>query len=375
MATAKYDDYFNKLGIDSPERKLQFCTKLKQDIESELLSLPESVHSVIISSEHFHSRTTTLPEVQNVHDLLSPFFANIKVICYLREQSATCTSLYSTVIKGGSQNTQAFEKLKSGCNPNNIYYNYYNMLANWGEVFGTENLVVRRYDKRNFVNGDLIDDFFSILDTSLVSMLDRETDTTNQSLNPFGQIVGLAINKSMPVHENDEVMNRVRNRTFHKLYATFKGDGRALSKEDYKAIYDSFAESNTKLNQAYFGVNQNFFEYREPKENSALELDDSLSDYLAVVLSELNRNMIGLREDQGVFLRDVALALGKENQVHRAYGMMRLATSILPQDKVVSEKLEEYRLRVEKLGQQRNVLFSARRIVSSLFNRLKWFRL
>jgi len=93
------------------------------------------------------------------------------------------------------------------------------------------------------------------------------------------------------------------------------------------------------------------------------------------VLSELNRNMIGLREDQGVFLRDVALALGKENQVHRAYGMMRLATSILPQDKVVSEKLEEYRLRVEKLGQQRNVLFSARRIVSSLFNRLKWFRL
>lgn len=337
------DEYLKQIGICSFEQKLEFRAKLERELDEELTSLPDSIHSVIISSEHFHSRTNTPSEIQRVHDLLSPYFSDIKIICYLREQAETFASLYSTVIKGGTTIADAFDRQMAKCNPWNHYYNYYAMLCKWSTVFGKERLHVRRFRKADFVNNDLVDDFFSILDNNLATLLDRDIEVVNESLDYVGQIVGLAINQSVPKFTQGGRENPVRKRTFDTLYQAFKGKGRTLASGQYKEVYESFHESNVQLNQVFFGSSENFFEYQEPAEASVSGLDDSVVEKLAQVISEITRSTIGFNEEHAYFLRDLAMEYeGKD--ILKAYQLMELAAMIRPQGSFVRKKLEEYRM-------------------------------
>lgn len=98
---SKRDDYLNDRGIVSLEEKTEFKRDFLKNFRTEMESIPKYIHTVIISSEHLHSRTSSQEEVNAVYELLSPFFSKIKIVCYLREQLVTCTSLYSTAIKNG----------------------------------------------------------------------------------------------------------------------------------------------------------------------------------------------------------------------------------------------------------------------------------
>ena len=89
---------------------------------------------MLITSEHFHSRLVDEASVRKLAKFLSGLFREVEVICYLREQSAVRKSLYSTNLKG--RGTQPYASFGADEDENSTYYNYYNLVTRWSNVFG-----------------------------------------------------------------------------------------------------------------------------------------------------------------------------------------------------------------------------------------------
>lgn len=243
------DNYFFDQRITSTEGREKFRTDLERAIDDELTSLPSNIHTVIISSEHFHSTVRSDEAMGRLRNLLSKYFQEFGVICYLREQGAMCTSLYSTALKFGISRT--FEDFVKQCNPQNYYFNCSQFLSRWEGAFGQDAMDVAIYDKSYFKNGDLLEDFTSRLDPSLLGQLETYKDQANQSLSPEGQRLLLGVNCAFPrVARGDIDSLRVLCRD--KIYGLLKGRGRQLDLSTRKSIYDSFLDSNKAVQEKYF---------------------------------------------------------------------------------------------------------------------------
>ena len=157
MSKDRDDDFYRNLGITTVDGRRAYKRTFIQKLEKELSGLPANTRAVIISSEHFHSRLQTREEVQNVHRLLSRYFSEIDIVCYLRDQITTCTSCYSTALKSG--NSSSFIEFVERCTPDSHYYNYWEMLQHWESCFGPDALHVSLFSFEHFLNGNLLDDF------------------------------------------------------------------------------------------------------------------------------------------------------------------------------------------------------------------------
>lgn len=270
MADDKYDDYFRKIGIQSLEQKIRFRNELLDNFHNELSCINDEIHTVIISSEHLSSRLNTQAEVLRFYDLIAPYFTNVRVLCYLREQVETAVSLYSTGLKSGI--TDEFEKALNSCRPGNIYYNYYEMLKLWSSVFGKSSIEVKIYNKKSFVDGDLISDFLHMVSPELVGIVDKKIGRHNISISPFGQGIALSINRLYSVKEYAEwkVNNDVRERLINIVSVCFPGRGDVPSVEKYNEIYSSFYEPNRMLSQEYLNSDCELFELSPPSRRSIL---------------------------------------------------------------------------------------------------------
>ena len=113
----RIDDFYPQLGITTLEDRLTHERAFIREFEHELATLPKHIHTVVISSEHFHSRIITEAEMDNVHALLTTYFDDIQIVCYLRDQITTCTSYYSTVLKSGDPSS--FADFIQHCKPQN----------------------------------------------------------------------------------------------------------------------------------------------------------------------------------------------------------------------------------------------------------------
>lgn len=257
MADENFDDFFRDRKISTLKGKKKFQEKFKSDFEYELRKLPNNIHTIIASSEHFHSRIKRKNEIKYAFDFFSKYFNEIDVICYLREQSATCVSLYSTAIKSG--HIPNLKRMLSNCVPSNRYYNYYEMLCNWGEVFGLKNCKIRIFSKEKFLNENLIDDFFSQINSSLIHQIAKETEKRNGSLSKLGQYLGLVTNIIFPKYRRNGDINQLRTKAISAISRNFKATKEKAHTASSNAIYANFAESNTLLNQKFLNKEGNCF--------------------------------------------------------------------------------------------------------------------
>lgn len=343
MNDYKNYNFFRTGNISTKEDKEIFKKNLVKKLKEEILSLPESVHTVIVTSEHFHSRTKTEEEVKNLYILMAPYFTDIKIVCYIREQIKMCTSLYSTAIKSG--NNPLFADFLKKCTPDNIYYNYSDMLLNWEKVFGRKAIDVSLFEKKEFLNHDLLDDFIAKINPELISILDKNISVENESLTYPGQILGKAINQIYPKKTKfDKSIERSRRRCQKIIYQKCKGTGEQASLEEQKRIYNSFTESNEALRKKYFPNKEILFQppYIEPEIDKTI--NDNFIDILVDVLTiakEDNRK-IAIPVRYASVLQDAATRLEEESP-EVSLKLMSLAHKIRPTDHTIKQKLKEYR--------------------------------
>ncbi len=248
----KEDEYFQLQGIKSKKQRLAFNEAFLNDFKLEMNSLPSSVHTVIFSSEHFHSRVTSVNEIKVLRNLLKCYFESFEIVCYVRHQSLVCESLYSTAIKFG--HPYSFPEFLSLCEVNNIYYNYCEMLLNWRQIFN-EDITVRPFNKVELLNNNLLDDFTSFLSKELIGKLNTNLNLKNESLNNTGLSLGLSLNKYLPTFSAKGdvyfVRYQIRKVMMFMIKIIFKGKSRLMSENQKSKIHAAFKKCNKELQQNF----------------------------------------------------------------------------------------------------------------------------
>ena len=253
----RFDDFYRIHNVKDEAELEAFKKRFVKNFEAELRACDRNVHTVIISSEHFHSRLRTDEEIRNVQQLLSRHFSEIKIVCYLREQGATCASWYSTSMKSGG--TDSFFDFVRRCRPDNYYFNYLELLNKWESFFGFEALDVALFDPQRFLNGSLLDDFTSRIDSALVGNLDDIVRPENESLNPAGQALARAVNLAFPTESDAPDAGDTRDRLKEMVAGRLSGRGQQLSPSMRRAVYESFIDSNEALRRKFFPDHEYLF--------------------------------------------------------------------------------------------------------------------
>jgi len=376
------DDYFRDRGIQTLEQRQEFKRQFVKSFDSEIRGLPQHVTTVIMSSEHFHSRIRTEAELDNLSKLLTHYFDEIKIVCYLREQATTCKSYYSTHLKSGG--TQSFSEFLGRCRPENVYFNYHEMLANWERGFGFESLDVSLFLQERFLNGDLLDDFTAKIDATLVGALNKPNKVENESFTPFGQALARAVNIIFPRSTVAPDEGVIRDRCKKIITQRLSGSGQLPTVAAQTSIYDSFIESNALVQKRFFPTVQSLFASPDGLVLRGAVIDGvdfdtlitvlnliakdakgqfSAEDYARVctiffscineitklVADEDNKNKRSgqtiFSEKEAYILRDLALRAERKD-VRLALTLMKLADHIGSDVPGISEKLSGYRERI-----------------------------
>ncbi|GAA1732217.1 hypothetical protein GCM10009809_29640 [Isoptericola hypogeus] len=242
------DDFFSTRGIEGAGAREQAVAGFVQRFHQELRSLPERTESVVISSEHLHSRLVSQAEVDRLAGLLGEHVDEVRVICYLRPQVDLCSSLYSTALRVG--HTIDFETFLEQCHPGNPYYDYASLLDRWSSTFGRDSLTVRRYPQ-DLRNGDLLDDFSQWLSIDNQAGRGRDVSASNTSISTEGQWLALAINRAFPGSRSRD-SEIVRARAVDLVARRLAGSGRQPDPASRQRIQSAFDESNDAVRARFF---------------------------------------------------------------------------------------------------------------------------
>ena len=253
------DDYLQDYDLSSEEKLADYRAKVFQAFEAFLADLPAHIHTVLLSSEHLHSRVNDARHVAKLGAYLKPLFDDIVIIAYLREQSSLCRSYYFTAVRGGDPSS--FEHFKTGCMTYSPYYNYEMFLGFWARAFDQSKLIVRLYNKSDLCGGDIRTDFLSLLseyaeiDTSHFTFAKQ---SQNSSFGPVRMAMLKMLNKICPVDPDDRAKNYVRPRLLSYLERLPVLDVISENGNDDE-IYERFESSNCQLAQVYLGRDENPF--------------------------------------------------------------------------------------------------------------------
>ena len=185
---------------------------------------------------------------------------NIKIIVYLRRQDDFLLSWYNQIIKHNitSKNTLTWEEYFDNYNKY-IKLDYFNCLKKLEHIFGTENIIARRFDKNYFKNSSLIPDFLDIFEIEADSGFQEDKNPDfNRKISENACEIKRIINGTtqMTVDETRkfEWILRKISPVSEKNYPCSM-----LSKEDANNIMKLYELSNCKIVKRYIKDGQPLF--------------------------------------------------------------------------------------------------------------------
>lgn len=214
-----------------------YLKTLSPDAQKDLLSLLQneidesSCQNVLLSSECFH-----LYNNEQFIEFSKGF--NVRLICYLRRADMYLESFYAQNVQDSVvKESRSFDKF---IEENYDKIDYLEFLKRWETLSARNNIVVRIYDKSQFIEGELLVDFYNALDI----------DSTEESLS-----VSTRVNVSFPniVNKYKLLLNRVLENQSEYLVSLLKNYSMTNS-DDYK-VKGSFLthELSCKIIQKYIG--------------------------------------------------------------------------------------------------------------------------
>lgn len=204
--------------------------KLKHEIKN------SACNNFIVSSEYFPG--VTPEEIENVYLKSLSKEVELHIIVYLRRQDEYIESWYAQLVKTEDYridlDTLTKELFTKGL------LDYYNMIHKWSSHIGSDNIHVKIYEKEQFVQGNIFNDFMSIFNINDITELTLPTKKVNPSLTPDQILIIKAFDKADLNHFLDDVIQ--------KPYS-FKNEekGKFLSPKERKNILSKCEKSNAKV--------------------------------------------------------------------------------------------------------------------------------
>jgi hypothetical protein len=158
-------DFARDYGLRSKEDVDAFRKRVSRRIIEHKASLPARVTTMVMSSENLIGNIRHVEEIQQLRAFLMPHFDDIKIVTYVRRQDDAILSMYGEFMRRGFNN-ETFNEFVSVClgDDTPIPYLYYRReLSKWIDVWGRENMIVRRFSPVDFINGDILTDFMGVV--------------------------------------------------------------------------------------------------------------------------------------------------------------------------------------------------------------------
>lgn len=204
----------------------------------------------------------------------------IKIIVYLRRQVDYVLSWYNQLIKHSVSKKlsclsweEYFENYTAY-----IAVDYLKYLRQLEKFFGKENLIIRRFDRKSFVNNSLVDDFLNIIglqkDNDFID--EEEVTKRNSGISENACAFKRIVNKIDGIEVDEK---RKFEYTLGKFSNDFKSstDYSMMSEEEVMEFMKKFEISNQKIADEYLGDGLPLFE--EKKHNKVKWTADN-PDYI-----------------------------------------------------------------------------------------------
>lgn len=265
----KFDDFHNIHLIKTVSQKKTFELELQKNISVELSSIPNNIHTVVFSSEHFHSRVRSSSERNKLKELLSKFFDDIELVCYLRPQFEMAVSQYSTALKNHA--VHSVEQHIKNCKPDNYYYNYQKMLSNWAETFSKDKIKVRLFNRAELKSGDVVEDFCDLVGINYDVL--EPVEFRNESVQPTGQEILKIINNYIPNFIEGIGKNPARVEIVNWISSYYAGQGSFPKTDILKSIQDEFRFINKNVAEDWFPHKDVLFDLDFSKYEQTIPVD------------------------------------------------------------------------------------------------------
>lgn len=246
-------------GVRNKEKEKQV---LKQELDY-IVDCFKDYDNVLLSEESIWWATATrrkgLWKYLQEHSQQNNY--QVKIIVYLRRQDQFMMSRYNQIIKtdtgGGTQ--RFYEYFKDMNGKYKCVMNYRQRLDYMAKFFPKENIVVKRFDRSYFYNGDLNADFLHILGV--------EIDGTFAEL-PKDENLGISVQSG----ELKRVLNRLGTMTFaenQKLLQMLnecevllpKREVSIMTTEHIEKFMKKFIDDNESIAVDYIGDGKPMFDY------------------------------------------------------------------------------------------------------------------
>ncbi|MAR01134.1 MAG: hypothetical protein CMI00_11455 [Oceanospirillaceae bacterium] len=157
---SKAENVIDELRIYAGLKSADDVTEFRKHFRKDLVSrLGNYEGTVVFSNEHLSSRLSGPDALVRLKDLLSLITDDVTVVLYLRNVEDFVVSTYSTAVKCGET-----KSIGDFCQDLSLFrYQFDKVITNWSAIFGAENLVIREFSRSALVNGDIFDDFASVI--------------------------------------------------------------------------------------------------------------------------------------------------------------------------------------------------------------------
>jgi hypothetical protein len=213
-----------------------------------LFSVVDAEYRLIYSNELFYGNKKVLSAYRAAIGKI-PF----KVILYIRRQDEFMQAHYSQLVVGQDvREIKDFREIR-------FDPNYFELLKLYKEVFGKENLIVRRYDKDRFVENNLFADFSSAIDlTNWQSFKKPAKKDSNESRSrKFIELLKIA-NSKFPKEKHAWAIQMIEKHLKGDAYRNKSESYSFLSREEAALVMSRYERSNRLVANEWFGEGELF---------------------------------------------------------------------------------------------------------------------
>lgn len=282
------DDHVSLLGIEDLSERTQWRGEFRKQFLQECDEVGDSCDTLLLTSEHFHSRLSSSEEVAALFDLLSDVCSEFKVIVYLRRQDRMASSLASTYFKTGlSGGIPGYRDHLRRLVTNSHYFDYLHLLSIWSDVFSEQSIIPRLYNKDKFHENDLLSDFTKAAGIPVEKLAVTQAERNNVSLSNPAIMALEAFSDYFPIDDSDERRpsnERLRERFIQHLENELPGHPSIFTQEEAEHFYSQFRKSNNEVARRWFD-SESLFEEDFSSYPSSLDGSANLSEQLDAVLA------------------------------------------------------------------------------------------
>jgi hypothetical protein len=182
----------------------------------------------------------------------------IRIITYLRRQDQFLMSRWNQHIKLNFSHNTWEDTLAYIMEKRRFVLQYAEKLDELSGYFGAENIIVRRYDRSSFPNGNIIADFLQILGLELTSEFVTAPDDDNVRLKGNTVEIKRIIN-SIPYLNPEEITYLRQILSDCSDEADSRYHFQMMSPDETKAFLSQFQEANDRVAREYIGDGQPLF--------------------------------------------------------------------------------------------------------------------